>query len=56
MFDHRHESLITSKDLNLVFSLDPEVENRDESRDSLRVRVVLLSQTDGTLERKHKLV
>lgn len=56
MFDHRHESLVTSKDLNLVFSLNPEVENGDESRDSLRVRVVLLSQADGTLERKHKLV
>lgn len=56
MFDYRYESLITSKELDLIFGLNPEVENRDESRDRLRVRVVPLSQADGTLERKHKFV
>lgn len=56
MFDYGYESLITSKELDLIFGLNPEVENRDKSRDSLRVRVVLLSQADGTLERKHKFV
>lgn len=56
MFDYGHESLITSKELDLIFGLNPEVENRDKSRDSLRVRVVPLSQADGTLERKHKFI